>query len=78
MELVLKIMEELQNYLSCKIKSSDNKKRTLLGHPHPIKNLENTFLGLVNKFWSHKTPGTPKFLIVRHMEEIEKISMEDQ
>ena len=28
--------------------------------------------------WSHKSPGTPKFLIVRPMVEIEKISMEDQ
>ena len=43
-----------------------------------IKNLENKFGGLVNEVWSHKTPGTPKFLIIRPMEDIEKISMEDQ
>ena len=35
--LVLKIMEELQNYLSCEIKYSDNKKHAWLGQPHLIK-----------------------------------------
>ena len=33
-ELVLKIMEGLQDYLSCKIKISDNKKHAWLGQPH--------------------------------------------
>ena len=76
--LVLKIVEGLQDYLSCKIKISDNEKRAWLGQPHMIKNLENKFGRLVNKVWSHKTPGIPKFLIVRSMEDIKKILMEDQ
>ena len=71
-------MDGLQNYLSCKIKFSDDKKHTWLGQPHIIKNLENKFGGLINKVWSHKIPGTPKFQIVRPTEEIEKISIEDQ
>ena len=37
-ELVLKIMEGLQDYLSCKIKFSKDKKRAWLGQPHLIKN----------------------------------------
>ena len=53
-------------------------KHAWLGQPHLIKNLENKFGGLVNHIWSHKTPGIPKFLIIRHMKEIEKISIEDQ
>ena len=76
--LVLKIMERLQDYLSCKNKISDDKKLAWLGQSHLIKNLGNKFGGLVNKVWSHKTPGTPKFLIIRPIEDIEKISMEDQ
>ena len=76
--LVLKIVEGLQDYLSYEIKISDDKKHAWLGQPHLIKNLENKFGGLVNKVWSHKTPGNPKFLIVKPMEDIKKISMEDQ
>ena len=70
-------MDGLQDYLSCKIKISDNKKHAWL-QPHLAKNLENKFGGLVSKVWSHKTPGTPKFLIVRPMEDNKKISIEDQ
>ena len=29
-------------------------------------------------FWSHKTPGMPKFLIMRPMIDSEKISAQDQ
>ena len=76
--LVLKIMEGLQDYLSCKIKISNDKKCTWLGQPRLIKNLMSKFEKLVNKVRSHKTPSTPKFLIVRPMEDIEKILMEDQ
>ena len=45
--LVLKIMEGLQDYLSCKIKFSEDKKRTWLGQPHLIKNMEKKFYKLV-------------------------------
>ena len=76
--LVLKIMDGLQDYSSCKIKKSDDKKRAWLGQPHLIKNLESKFGEFINKFWSHKTPSTPKFLIMRPTEEIEKISIKDQ
>ena len=75
--LVLKIMEGLQNYLSCKINFSDDKKCAWLGQPHLIKNLENKLGGLINEVWSHKTPGTPKFLIFRLTEEDEKILAKD-
>ena len=72
------MVDGLQDYLSCEIKISDNKKHAWLGQPHLIKNLESNFGRLVNKVQSHKTPCTPKFLIMRPMEEIEKILIEDQ
>ena len=76
--LILKIVGGLQDYISCKIKFSNNEKCAWLGQPHLIKNLENNFQGLVHEVWSHKTLGTPKFLMVRPMEENEKILTEDQ
>ena len=76
--LVWKIMKGLQDYLSCKIKISNHKKRAWFGQPHLIKNLKSKFEKLVNNVWSHKTPGTPKFLIIRPTEDVEKILMEDQ
>ena len=63
--LLLKIVEGLEDYLSCKIKFSDDKKREWLGQSHIIKNVEEKFGKLVQDVWSHKTPGMPKFLIVR-------------
>ena len=76
--LVLKIVDGLQDYLSCKIKFSNNRKCAWFQQPHLIKNLENKFGGLVKGIQNHKTPGTPKFLIFRPMEEIKKIMIEDQ
>ena len=76
--LVLKIMEGLQDYQSCKVNISDNKKCAWLGQPHLIKNLKSKFEKLVNVVWSHKIPCTPKFLIVSLMKDIKKILMEDQ
>ena len=76
--LVLKIVEGLQDYLSCKIKISSMKKRAWLGQPNLIKNLKSKFGNLINKVRSRKTTGTPKFLIIRPTEDIEKILTEDQ
>ena len=59
--LVLKIMDGLQDYLSCKIKISGDKKRAWLGQPHLVKNPKSKFGVLINKVKSHKTPSTPKY-----------------
>ena len=76
--LVLKIVEGLQVYFSYKIKFSNDKKLAWLGQPNLIKSLQSKFGGLVQEIWSHKTPGTPKFLIIRPMEEKEMISNKNQ
>ena len=41
--LILKFVEGLQDYLSCKIKFSRDKRRAWLGQPHLIKNMEKKF-----------------------------------
>ena len=71
-------MEGLQDYLSWKIKISVDKKRASLGQPHNIKNMEKKLGKSIQDVKSHKTPGTHKFLIVRHMTKSEKISTKDQ
>ena len=74
----LKVMEGLLDYLSRKLKFSEDKKRTWFRQPHLTKNMKKTFGKHMQDIWSHKTPGMPKFLIVRPVVDSEKISMEDQ
>ena len=76
--LVLKIVEGLLDYLSCKIKISYDKKHAWLGQSHLIKNLKRKFGILIQEVQSHKNTSTPKFLIIRPTEDIKKILMEDQ
>ena len=76
--LVLKIMKELHDYLSCKVKFSTNKKRAWWGWPHFIKNPVKKFGNCVKHNWNHKTSGFPKFFIVMPMKQSEKTSAEDQ
>ena len=40
--------------------------------------LENKFGPLAREVWSHQTPGSPKFLIMKPIEDIDKISIKDQ
>ena len=63
--LGLMIMEGMQDYLSCEIKFSMNKKRAWLGQPHLIKTLDKKFGKCVKDVCNHITQGVPKFLIVR-------------
>ena len=76
--LVLNIGEGLQNYLTCKVRFSRDKKRAWSIQLHLIESLEKNFDNQVKKLQSHKTPGMPKCFIVRPMIDSEKISAEDQ
>ena len=76
--LVLKVMERWQDYLSCKIKFSKDKKRTWLRQPHLIENVGKKFCNDMQNVWSHNTPGTSKFLIVRPIIDNEKFSVKNQ
>ena len=70
--LVLNMVEGLQDYLSCDVKFSTDKKRAWLGEPHLIENLVKEFCDHVKEIQSHKTPGMPTFLKVRPMVDSEK------
>ena len=50
--LILKIVEELQEYISCEIKFSDYNKHAWFGQPHLIKDTERKFSGLVQEIQS--------------------------
>ena len=64
--LVLKIVEGLEDYLSCEVRFSEDKKQVWLGYPCLIKNLEKSFV-IKLKRCGHKTPHMQKILIVRPM-----------
>ena len=75
--LVFKIMKGLQDYLSFKINFSEEK-RVWLGQLHLKKCMKIKFGKHMQDVRSHKTPGMPKFLVVRPMIGSEKISTKDQ
>ena len=66
--LVLKIENELDDYLSCDIKFSSNGRRAWLGQPHLISKLETKFGDQVQKLQNYNTPGTPSLNLVRNTE----------
>ena len=72
--LLLKIVKGRQDYLSCRIKFSKDKKRAWLGQPNLIKTMEKKFGKLMQNVQTHKTWGAPTFLIIRPMVESKKIS----
>ena len=65
---MLKIEDELDDYLSCDIKFSSNGRRAWLGQPHLISKLETKFGEQVQKLQNYKTPGTPSLNLVRNTE----------
>ena len=61
----LKIESDLRDYLSCRIIEDQASKTILILQPHLIKNLESKFGDEVCNKRVYKTPGTPRFKIVR-------------
>ncbi len=76
--LILKVEDDLHDYLSCEIVFSKNRRSAWLGQPHLFTNLISKFGPRVIGMRTYKTPGTPGFTVVRPTEESEKISEEDQ
>ena len=76
--LVLKVIGDLQDYLSCEILFSDDNKRAWLGQPHLISNLERKFGEEVKGVRKFLTPGTPGMRQIRETEEALKLSPEQQ
>jgi hypothetical protein len=57
--------DALQDYLSCEVTLSENKKQGWIHQPHLIKNLEKKFGSMVDKLQEYGTPGTPRSIIVK-------------
>jgi hypothetical protein len=61
----LKIESSLKDYLSCRVIEDSDSKSILILQPHLINNLEAKFGHEVCNKRVYKTPGTPRFKIVR-------------
>ena len=76
--LILKIEDDLHDYLSCEIVFSSDRSKAWLGQPHLISNLESKFGPRVMDLRTYKTAGTPGFRTIRPSDDTEKISNSDQ
>ena len=76
--LVLKVEDDLKDYLSCEIDFSANKSSAWLGQPHLIKNLKNTFGERVKELREYKTPGTPHKIQIREKDKEKIVSKNEQ
>jgi hypothetical protein len=75
---ILKVEDEMTEYLSCNILYSKDKQKVWLGQPHLIPCLKKKFEHLLSGLQSYKTPGTPGQGIIRPTQKSDKISLEDQ
>ena len=72
----LKVVNDLVDYLSCRIIQEEGKIWIL--QPHLLKHLEQKFGEEVSGLQEYSTPGTPRFRVVRPKEEMDKIESELQ
>jgi hypothetical protein len=63
---VLKVEDDLTDYLSCEIRLNKKKKTGWIHQPHLIKKLNDKFKDMVKKMPVYKTPGSPHHLIMRN------------
>eukprot|EP01082_Thalassiosira_pseudonana_P004207 g3736.t1 g3736 contig13:32484-34808(-) len=73
--LILKI-SDLDDYLSCHIVLSKDKRRAWLGQPHLIASIVNKFGSQIRGLRQYKTPGTPGLSLVRDVERVNPLSTE--
>ena len=73
--LVLKVMKGIQDYLSCKVKFSKDKKRAWLGQLHLIEILVKKFGNHVKNIHTNKMPGIPKFSVEDQKEYWSSVAM---
>ena len=67
-KLMLKVEDNLHNYLSCEIVLSDDRTKAWLGQPHLISSLKKKYGEEVQKLYNYLTPGTPGLHQVRGKE----------
>merc|ERR1712122_72308 len=76
--LVIKVTENLTDYLSCEIKLNDEMSSGYLRQPHLIISLKKSFGELVKSKQKYKTPGMPGQGVLRPESEEMQISSEKQ
>jgi histone deacetylase 1/2 len=76
--LIPKIEDNLNNYLSCEIVVSEDRKRAWLGQPHLISNLEKKFGEETQMLHAYVTPGTPGLYQLREKDESLMLPMEQR
>ena len=76
--LVLKVEDNLHDYLSCDICFPQDRKRAWLGQPHLISNLAKTFGDEVKGLMKYLTPGTPSLRQTRETNELLRLSPSKQ
>jgi hypothetical protein len=59
------IKDDLEDYLSCKIRFNKMRTKAWLGQPHLIKKRKKKFGDLVKHLMEYKIPGTPQAGVVR-------------
>ena len=72
------VENSLDDYLSCNIIFSQDKKRAWIGQPHLIKKMEKKFGKLVEQLTDTKTAGTPNTQVIQPKEKIEAVDEETQ
>ena len=76
--LMLKVEDNLHDYLSCDICFSQDRKRAWLGQPHLISNLAKTFRDEMKGLMKYLTPGTPSLRQTRETNELLRLSPSKQ
>ena len=74
--LNLTVTDELNDYLSCMIKISKDRKKAWIGQPHMVKKIRKEFGQEVAKLQRYRTPGTPGQGLVTAKSEEDKVPIE--
>ncbi len=73
---VVKVEDDLRDYLSCEIRFNSDRTKVWIGQPDLLANMERKFRKYIHCMRGTKTPGMPSFGIVCPINEDEKISSE--
>ena len=72
------VEDTLEDYLSCNIVFSDDKKRAWIGQPHLMKKIDKKFGEMIKKLPKYLTPGTPHMSVQKVEKEDDKIDPQKQ
>ena len=75
---MLKIEDDLKDYIYCEINFFNKKKQSWLEWSHLISNVTNKCAGVVKCLQTYKTPGIPDLNMMQKTYEKEAVSMDKQ